>query len=581
MRLICLDDDPRIEAVLGRFLKRFGHAVDFHVSIASFKAALASDTPELVLLDLGLGRENGIDVIHWLSETHPGIPLVLLSGHGDDLLDTARRIARSTGIEVLGAVSKSRMVKDLPAILQRGVKAASQRPHQDPQAGAGITRQDLEWQIRSGGIVAYFQPIVAPADGRLKGAEVLARLRLPSGQILGAGEFIPLAESSGLIYEVTETLFERLIESRETIAASGLTFIAVNLSPLILQQERALVLVRRLVDGLGGICAVKIEMTESAATAYPDIVRSVAAQIHLMGVSLAIDDFGIGYSSMRALAELPFDTLKIDLSFVSEMFDSPKALKLLRAMISFGQTLELQVVAEGVETEAQRRLLLEAGVDFAQGYLFGKPMTAELLASNFSVPKTDANPEPGSKPDPDPDPEPESSRAPSVPTGRINGGEIGGTIMVVDDDQRMLHAIARMVTAWGYRCETFTDARTALQICEDTAPALLIVDIYMPELDGFEVIKRMRQIAPSTRIVAVSGDVVRGHHTNVLDMCRVLGADAILQKPIAPERLEATLERLIGGPDQSESGGAPVASVRSPGPQRVEDPQSDDRAAVP
>ncbi|QVL48977.1 MAG: hypothetical protein KFB96_00035 [Thiocapsa sp.] len=74
MRLICLDDDPRIEAVLGRFLKRFGHAVDFHVSIASFKAALASDTPELVLLDLGLGRENGIDVIHWLSETHPGFP---------------------------------------------------------------------------------------------------------------------------------------------------------------------------------------------------------------------------------------------------------------------------------------------------------------------------------------------------------------------------------------------------------------------------------------------------------------------------------------------------------------------------
>ncbi|EGV16805.1 EAL domain-containing protein [Thiocapsa marina] len=580
MRLMCLDDDPRIEAVLGRFLKRFGHAVDFHVSIASFKAALESDLPELVLLDLGLGRENGIDVIHWLAETHPGIPVVLLSGHGDDLLDTARRIARSTGIEVLGAVSKSRMVKDLPAILERGVKAAAQRPHQDPQAGAGITRQDLEWQIRSGGIVAYFQPIVSPADGRLRGAEVLARLRLPSGQILGAGEFIPLAESSGLIYEVTETLFERLIESRETLAASGLTFIAVNLSPLILQQERALVLVRRLVDGLGGICAVKIEMTESAASAYPDILRSVAAQIHLMGVSLAIDDFGIGYSSMRAVAELPFDTLKIDLSFVSEMFDSPKALKLLRAMISFGQTLELQVVAEGVETEAQRRLLIEAGVDFAQGYLFGKPMTAELLASNFSVPKTDANSEPGSKPDRDPEPEAEPSRAPDEPTGRIIGGEIGRTIMVVDDDQRMLHAIARMVTAWGYRCETFTDARTALQVCEETAPAVLIVDIYMPELDGFEVIKRMRQIAPSTRIIAVSGDVVRGHHTNVLDMCRVLGADAILQKPIAPERLEATLERLIGGPDQSASGGAPVASGRSPGPRRVEDPQSDDRAEV-
>ena len=108
MRLICLDDDPRIETVLSRFLKRLGHTVDLHTSVASFKAALASDLPDLILLDLGLGQENGINVIHWLAEVHPRMPVILLSGHGDDLLDTARRIARATGIQVLGAISKSR-----------------------------------------------------------------------------------------------------------------------------------------------------------------------------------------------------------------------------------------------------------------------------------------------------------------------------------------------------------------------------------------------------------------------------------------------------------------------------------------
>lgn len=390
MRLICLDDDPRIETVLRRFLKRYGHVIDFHVSVASFKAALASDDlPELIILDLGLGRENGIDVIHWLAEVHPQVPVILFSGHGDDLLDTARRIARSAGIQIVGAVSKSRMVKELPALLETQGATTADSPHQARPARDALTRQDLEWQIRNGGVVAHFQPVVSPADGRLQGVEVLARLQLLSGQILGAGEFIPLAESSDLIYAVTESLFEHLIASTESLAGLGLTFIAVNLSPLILQQERALVLVRSLIEGFAPICAVKIEMTESAASAHPDIVRSVAAQIHLMGASLAIDDFGIGYSSMRALAELPFDTLKIDLSFVSEMFDSPKSLRLLRAMISFGQTLELQVVAEGVETQAQRRLLIEAGVDLAQGYLFGKPMTAEALASRFAAPRLD------------------------------------------------------------------------------------------------------------------------------------------------------------------------------------------------
>ncbi len=550
MRLICLDDDPRIETVLVRFLKRYGHAVDFHGSVTSFKAALASDFPDLILLDLGLGRENGINVIHWLAEVHPGIPVIIFSGHGDDLLDTAGRIARGTGIQVLGAISKSRMVAELPALLEKGIPRSSAERTPALACPTGTTRQELEWVIRNGGVVPHFQPIVSPVDGHLIGAEVLARLRLADGRLLGASDFIPLAESLGIIYEVTEALFERLIESAATLVPLSLTFLSVNLSPLILQQERALVLVRRLAEGLKGICAVKIEMTETAASAYPDIVRSVAAQIHLMGVSLAIDDFGIGYSSMRVLAELPFDTLKVDLSFVSEMFDSPKALRLLQAMINFGQTLGLQVVAEGVETEAQQRALIAVGVDLAQGYLFGKPMAAQALVQAFPARAADAGPaeEPGAH---------DPARAHVASTGE--GAE--KTLLIVDDDPRMLQATSRQVASWGYRCETYSDPRAALRACAASPPTLMILDVYMPELDGIEVIKRMQQIAPATRLLAVSGDVIRTHHTNVLQMCRFLGADAVLQKPIAAERLKAALGRLIGGPLASDP--VPARAERS------------------
>ncbi|NCA69226.1 MAG: EAL domain-containing protein [Sphingobacteriia bacterium] len=387
MRLICLDDDPRIERILGHFLVRLGHHVEFHATSASFKSALDADDVDVALLDLGLGLENGIEVIRWLAETHPSLPVVLLSGHGDGLLDTARRIANAHGIQVLGTVTKLRMVTDLPAILAREAASdhASSRIHARASAPSRepLTRDELLAAIAARAVIPYLQPIVSPISGRLKGAEVLARLHPPGGRFYHAGEFIPLAESSDLIYPLTEALFEALIQEQSRLAPLGMKFLSVNLSPLILQEERAIALVRRLVEGFDGLCAIRIEMTESAAIAHPDALQAIVAQIRLLGVSLAMDDFGTGYSSMRVLAELPFKSLKIDLSFVSEMFDSPKALRLLRAMINFGKSLDLQVVAEGVETAAQCDLLISEGIDLAQGYLFGAPMTTEMLVQRF------------------------------------------------------------------------------------------------------------------------------------------------------------------------------------------------------
>ncbi|WP_296759668.1 EAL domain-containing response regulator [Thioalkalivibrio sp.] len=382
MRLICLDDDPRVEAVLGRFLRRLQHDVSFYRSITPFKTALLDDPPDAVLLDLGLGRESGIDVIHWLARAGIEVPILLLSGHGDNVLDTVRRIATASGVQVLGAVPKARLVTELPVILARDVKPA---PAAKPDLGnrTMLSPGELAGFIRAGRVEPYFQPIVFPGDGSLRGVEVLARLRLPDGTVLGADDFIALAESSGLLYAVTEALFGRLIATRGTLATLGLTFVSVNLSQETLRDPRILGLVRRLVAGLAATCAIEIEVTETSMSADPQTMRTAAAQIHLLGVSLAIDDFGVGYSSIRALAELPFDTLKIDLSFVAEMLDSGKALRVFHAIVAFGRSLGLQVIAEGVETEEQRQRIASQ-VDLVQGHLFGEPMTADALLRKFA-----------------------------------------------------------------------------------------------------------------------------------------------------------------------------------------------------
>jgi CheY-like chemotaxis protein len=116
-------------------------------------------------------------------------------------------------------------------------------------------------------------------------------------------------------------------------------------------------------------------------------------------------------------------------------------------------------------------------------------------------------------------------------------------VVLIDDDPRLLQATARLIGTWGYRCETFIDGRAALSAMTQDPPALLLVDIYMPDLDGFEVIARMRQITLATRIIAISGDIVRGHPTNALAVSERLGADATIQKPFRPEQLRNLLDR--------------------------------------
>ncbi|MEA1048969.1 EAL domain-containing response regulator [Lamprobacter modestohalophilus] len=402
MHITCLDNDPRLEGLLRRLLRRLGHELRFDCSVNAFKNGLSEAAPDLVLIDLGLGQESGIDVIHWLADQSLRLPIALLSGRGDCLLDTARRIALGRDLEVLGIINKARLITELPPVLEHWHRSKATEQHAAspaPPAPATVTAsappcaqtpkppldvETLRGLIDQGAVVPYLQAIVDPSDGSLQGAETLARLRLPDGQILGAGDFIPLAEDHKLIYPITQSLVQTLIEQRQQLTPLGLKFIAINLPASGLDDQPALDLVRALVTGLGKTCAVHVEITETACSLSPQQTQSLAANIRLAGAKLSIDDFGTGYSSMRVLAELPFETLKIDLSFVSEMFDSPKALSLLRSIIAFGHNLELQLVAEGVETEAQRQLLVAEEVNLAQGFLFGRPMSIEAFVEHYT-----------------------------------------------------------------------------------------------------------------------------------------------------------------------------------------------------
>ncbi len=386
MILSCLDDDPRMERTLRRFAGSLGHEVRFQTTSQALRDDLDRQVPDVIVLDLGLGSETGVDVLGWLAEHHPTVPLVFLSGHGDELLDTARRIAQGNGLTVYGVVNKANLVRELPTVLSRPGPQDSPKKPRAPGRAPGraldaLSVEDLRAHLHAGRITPYFQPILSAHTLRPVGAEALARLALPEGGVLGAGAFIPLAEQSGLIMELTRVLSERLIELEPQLRPLGLEFLSVNLSAANVEAAGAAAIVKRLVDAFAGSCRIQVELTETAI--LPDLqqMRALTTELRLGGASLAIDDFGIGYSSIRALAELPYDVLKIDLSFVAEMFDSEKSANLIAAMLHMAHSLNLQVVAEGVETEAQRDRLITMGVDRLQGYLFGRPVPIEHFAS--------------------------------------------------------------------------------------------------------------------------------------------------------------------------------------------------------
>ena len=238
-------------------------------------------------------------------------------------------------------------------------------------------RTELEHGLRAaipaGEIVPWFEPQVALADGRLIGFEVLARWQHPRHGIIEPHRFITLAEQAGLIAELSLSVIRQaLLAAREWDPA--LT-IAVNLAPA---QLRDAWLAQKLIKLLSetGFPArrLQVEVTESALIDNLPLAQSIAGSLKNQGIGLALDDFGTGYSSIAHLRALPFDTIKIDTSFVLSMADSADSAAIVTAIAGLGDSLNLPITAEGVETQAAEERLRALGITKAQGWRYGKPM---------------------------------------------------------------------------------------------------------------------------------------------------------------------------------------------------------------
>ncbi|MDR0226096.1 MAG: EAL domain-containing protein [Burkholderiaceae bacterium] len=239
----------------------------------------------------------------------------------------------------------------------------------------------LKLALEHGLLSLYFQPQVQVAGGQVQGVEALLRWNDAQMGWVSPERFVPVAESTGLILELGEWVIEAACRQAGAWLRAGMPLrVAVNLSP---QQLRQTDLQQRLMGCLArhGVPPqlLELEVTESAAMTDPVQARELLGSLLAAGVCVVLDDFGTGYSSLAHLRDLPVSRVKIDRSFIGPMLDSPADAKIVKAVIALARTLGLQVVAEGVETSEQLRLLRILDCDAYQGWLFARAVPPEQI----------------------------------------------------------------------------------------------------------------------------------------------------------------------------------------------------------
>jgi diguanylate cyclase (GGDEF)-like protein len=233
------------------------------------------------------------------------------------------------------------------------------------------------------GFVLYYQPKADLITGEVQGVEALVRWQHPTDGLVPPADFIPMAEKSGLIHPLTKWVLNEALAQCHAWRSDGMEIpVAVNISTRCLLDANLPEQVRRLLqthDVRPGL--LDLEITESAIMSDPEKAIEVLAALKALGVTLTIDDFGSGYSSMTRLKMLPIDQLKIDQSFITTMTPGSADAAIVRTCIDLGRNLGMSVVAEGVETADIWNQLTELGCDQAQGYYLARPMRADLTTA--------------------------------------------------------------------------------------------------------------------------------------------------------------------------------------------------------
>lgn len=385
-RIWVVEDDFIIGSALVCALEDAGYDAVQLYDVA--EVALQTDEPALVVLDVCLRGCDGIDVLRTLQSKGIGGPIQILSGSGRKLLEEIRGLGLRRGLDMLPVLCKPASHADVIAVVARTLSTPAKRSEiiAFPTKAKAPTKPDntpvdLGIALAAGWIELWYQPKVALVSGTVVGAECLARVRHPERGILRPCDFLKDASPTD-VAALTELVIGRACTDWADFQSMGRPMrFAVNIPGSALTQLPLVELVREQAPKRHDWPGLTLEITEDEALRDIEAAREVSTQLKIYGVELSIDDFGVGYSGLSRLREIPFAEIKLDRSFVDGCADDAVHGTLCRSVVELAHSFGARAVAEGIERQADADYLRTLSCDIGQGYLFARPMPkADLLA---------------------------------------------------------------------------------------------------------------------------------------------------------------------------------------------------------
>lgn len=384
IRVLVLDDDKCMLEFVSHLLRELGVS---EVLVAEdgkaglFVLAAQIDTVDLLICDIEMPGMDGIEFLRNIADQQYEGKIVLFSGVEADLLKAIERLAIVRGLNVIGTLVKPVTVGSLVTILEK----LSLPIHKTADSSAIKQIYDVEeikQAVISDQIILFFQPKISASSRRVTSVECLARWHHAKYGYVSPDSFISIIEQNGLINDFTRNILRKSVQQLDLWLQQGLDLkISVNVSMENLDRFNLPEIYQEAVQNSNvPIERVILEITEGKLGR--DFAQSldILTRIRLKGFGLSIDDFGTGYASMETLKYMPFTELKIDRIFAHNAAEDPAARVILESSIKLGKAFGLNVVVEGIETQADCELVAELGCDEIQGYFIAKPM----LANEFS-----------------------------------------------------------------------------------------------------------------------------------------------------------------------------------------------------